>query len=818
MLRNAAFDGRGGITISADNTKNNLRKLSEGMELKKGHVYYITWTQKSVIPPAVGTYSQKLELGTADGTKNTLMFGLVKLNGTEELLSIIRINGADTQYGKEKLDLSKEYTMVARVDLTSEKETMYLSAYERGTRPPDNWGCSLSGAVSGNTIERLSFQGNFSGAKNFGNLIIDKVTAEEDSQAQTAAQAIADAENTLAEADYRAAEAMVEELNDGILKRENKKRFTYLTEKYNFETENVQQAEQIILGLENTEFKPENTEQLQSDIGNADRFISQVNNPEKKAELEARLLDLRRKLEFIETAACAFVDEFSGENGTLLADAAWKSDKELSTPAGSSMKLNGSGFKAEGVFAVYHDIAKTDNDNLYITLDISENTGTGFAGVNLGDYCIGLEGKKLQIKNQSEIISETEAVGSGGKLFIRADGESIEAYLMDGEAYSSVRASGNAKVSAVGLVGEEKSDITFDRICAEGISDNMIAETASAAVALCEKNIYTDILKLNENISKLPDTSIKSSYNRLAEIFLEMNKKIVPEIQSVSVKGNHSRGAVVEAVYIINDVGGNAAEPVIQWNGQTGEKSFRIPSSSGRLSLTVIPVNVFGEKGVGKTANLSLSAASSGGGGSGGSGGGRIAGSVKQPEPDVPQEEPRKYAFLDLQNHWAEEEINDLAKRKIVHGVENEFFCPDDTVTRAQFAKMAGSLLDESGTLISFSDVSAQAWYYADVQKAAAAGIMQGDGNKFWPEENITREEIAVTALRLFEHLNGKSESKAPSEFSDREQISSWAVDSVLKCTSMKLMSGMDDGTFKPGNSATRAEAAVVIWRIVKSL
>ena len=51
--------------------------------------------------------------------------------------------------------------------------------------------------------------------------------------------------------------------------------------------------------------------------------------------------------------------------------------------------------------------------------------------------------------------------------------------------------------------------------------------------------------------------------------------------------------------------------------------------------------------------------------------------------------------------------------------------------------------------------------------------------------------------------------------FTDQDQISSWALDSVQKAVALGLLKGMGDGFFAPVDSATRAQSAVVIYRLL---
>lgn len=171
--------------------------------------------------------------------------------------------------------------------------------------------------------------------------------------------------------------------------------------------------------------------------------------------------------------------------------------------------------------------------------------------------------------------------------------------------------------------------------------------------------------------------------------------------------------------------------------------------------------------------------------------------------------------FPDIKNHWAKKSIEMLASEGIVKGFSATQFSPDAKVTRAQFAAMLAAAFQLSVVHSeSFTDVDSSAWYAEAVQAAAAAGIVQGyEDGTFRPDALITREEIAVlaaSALKL-----PITEQASPVPFTDADTISAWSSGAVAAVAEADLMNGKPDGGFHPSDSATRAEAAVVISRML---
>ena len=91
---------------------------------------------------------------------------------------------------------------------------------------------------------------------------------------------------------------------------------------------------------------------------------------------------------------------------------------------------------------------------------------------------------------------------------------------------------------------------------------------------------------------------------------------------------------------------------------------------------------------------------------------------------------------------------------------------------------------------------------------------MSGSDGVFRPFDAISREEACVSIVRAKES-DGNMVEEADSAFSDKNEISPWAVSYVNKAVSAKLMSGNLDNTFKAKNNLTRAEAAIVILNLI---
>lgn len=196
----------------------------------------------------------------------------------------------------------------------------------------------------------------------------------------------------------------------------------------------------------------------------------------------------------------------------------------------------------------------------------------------------------------------------------------------------------------------------------------------------------------------------------------------------------------------------------------------------------------------------------------------------KSPETDVPNTDNKdlpdsKTEFSDVSiNHWCYNDIQLLSSVGIVNGYENSAFCPDNTVTRAEFVKMIVLALEINDSDLAeapFDDVSDKSWFSPYVDSAFSAGIIKGDGNLFYPDLNLTREDAAVIVYRAL--YGNEQASLTETDFSDESDISAYALSAVASLSDNGIINGFEDGTFRPKNEITRAESVRILSGILKS-
>ena len=175
------------------------------------------------------------------------------------------------------------------------------------------------------------------------------------------------------------------------------------------------------------------------------------------------------------------------------------------------------------------------------------------------------------------------------------------------------------------------------------------------------------------------------------------------------------------------------------------------------------------------------------------------------PAPDpTPDPDPGDKPELNTEDHYA-----------YIVGYEDGSVQPEGDITRAEVATIFFRLLtDESRDAFwcqtnDYTDVPADAWYNNAVSTLSNAGIIDGyEDGTFKPDGNITRAEFATIAMRFFEATYDGEDL-----FSDI--AGHWAQDYINEAANAGIVDGYPDGTFRPQQYITRAEAMTMVNRTI---
>lgn len=180
------------------------------------------------------------------------------------------------------------------------------------------------------------------------------------------------------------------------------------------------------------------------------------------------------------------------------------------------------------------------------------------------------------------------------------------------------------------------------------------------------------------------------------------------------------------------------------------------------------------------------------------------------------------HELSDIEEHWAGNQINKLQNYNIITGFPDNEFKPNLSIKRGDLFVMIERVLkltvgiDTDVEIKYFKDLSNDKYYYNSANNLISMGIISGfSDNTVRPEQEVTREEIAVITKNVLDKIEITYPTNEKKEFKDSEEISKWAVNSIEINTRLGILSGYPDNTFKPKSKVTRAETAVIIERLL---
>ncbi len=184
----------------------------------------------------------------------------------------------------------------------------------------------------------------------------------------------------------------------------------------------------------------------------------------------------------------------------------------------------------------------------------------------------------------------------------------------------------------------------------------------------------------------------------------------------------------------------------------------------------------------------------------------------------------------DTPSDWAANSVNSAISYGLIpESVQGRY---QDNITREEFAELLDEVCnDYSGGKGSFifwenynkNNYDDEGHPFTDTQNYAVkrmylAGIMSGTGNgKFEPDAPLTREQAAVMMANLCGFAS-RPLSAGSVTFNDKNEISSWALDSVGKIQAAGIMSGLGGNIFAPKQNYTREQSIVTALKLYEYL
>ncbi len=207
---------------------------------------------------------------------------------------------------------------------------------------------------------------------------------------------------------------------------------------------------------------------------------------------------------------------------------------------------------------------------------------------------------------------------------------------------------------------------------------------------------------------------------------------------------------------------------------------------------------------------------------SGSYGGGPITGSDLIPidNGQTSKPNPNPSGFNDLDSvPWAVTAINNLYVNGVITGKAPGMFCPNDNVTRAEFAKIligAFNIPTVSVSEATFFDVPTGHWASSYIETAFQKGIITGyDNGAFDPDAYVTRQDMTVMVQRAMNTMGYSADPKVEAvTFTDDANIASYAKEAVSTLQQAGIVNGVGEGAFEPLSTSTRAQACQMIYNV----
>ena len=184
------------------------------------------------------------------------------------------------------------------------------------------------------------------------------------------------------------------------------------------------------------------------------------------------------------------------------------------------------------------------------------------------------------------------------------------------------------------------------------------------------------------------------------------------------------------------------------------------------------------------------------------------------PAPE-PKQEEAVFPFTDVpRTSWYYPEVYYAWSHELMSGMSDTIFAPNSETTRAQFAQVLYRLAGTpsvDGQSTPFTDLKAD-WYRDAITWAYNNGIAGGTSKTtFSPDQVITRQQMVAM---IYHYKGDPKVSGDLSMFKDGNSISGYAKQAVIWAAENEVISGFEDGTFRPTGVATRAQLATILHQL----
>lgn len=430
-----------------------------------------------------------------------------------------------------------------------------------------------------------------------------------------------------------------------------------------------------------------------------------------------------------------------------------------------------------------------DVNNLFVAKDTGYGYNTPCWTVNdmaLNDYTVVVR----FVKGQELAIDGFRVTGTQGERYEKAYARDGEANMQTAEIRNMVLAKANVNNAIFGM-SAPMYQVGVDEVLDAVFDDKDVI--AGATIIESNGTVTTNVTVDKDLVNIGPKN----------EIYLQQGQAVVMELTgnyaSVQVGMRSLTGA--EVSYKINGTSDTMKSTVDMY--------YKVTPAAGKLVIQNVSGGILALTKLKVTSKTAATADDSG--------------VIPQTTPeairyamalmrgiDVPQ-------FTDVaEDAWYHDYVYDLVYRGVVNGMTATTYEPEGKLTRAQFVKLLACSLADAETLKTYEGKhpfkdSEGHWAETYIAWAKDKGIVEGvSATEFDPEAPITREQMATIFGRyaLKQGIVLPKDAAPAESFPDADKISEYAREFVELMRIAGILNGYEDGTFRPQNTATRAEAA----------
>ncbi|MDG2615050.1 S-layer homology domain-containing protein [Thermoleptolyngbya sichuanensis XZ-Cy5] len=185
------------------------------------------------------------------------------------------------------------------------------------------------------------------------------------------------------------------------------------------------------------------------------------------------------------------------------------------------------------------------------------------------------------------------------------------------------------------------------------------------------------------------------------------------------------------------------------------------------------------------------------------------------PSPYIVVPDTVAVAFSDTTRHWAADFIQGLVSQGVVSGFSDGTFRPEAGMSRAQYAALLVNTFNPlpRRPALEFTDVPTTHWAYRAIQQAYRGKLLSGVGeNQFRPDQNVRRIEVLLSLVNGLGLPPGNP--LLLNRYADRDTLPTFAQPAVASATGQRLVVNYPDlNRLEPVREATRAEVTAMVYQ-----